>query len=418
MTLSRDARYVFFSRGRWRVNPPIVHPPFCVCEPCRRYRRDDEWDQERIVRVDRVAPQQSETRAVAYAQEVKRQLESELREATARARTELRVCGGRRSFGELCEAYRRYQQAEGKRFDRDRYRIDAIESYWSEERDPVSITKTDVKAFRESLRAQGRSASTVDRYLNTFLAIVNGALKDGLISHHQLVGMRRMRVKRTARPKTFTAQQVEVLLGPAMERFEREQREERERWKCGSVLPLRGICLIAYRTLMRPANNFGLRWEQLVIRADRLDGSFRLDEHKNAAKGIPVVGPLAPSVVRYLMSIMPARAKGYVHPNPVTGRPFVNIRKSWDRLVDIANLILPESDRIADELHFYNWRHTGASQLAASGADPVMIVRMMGDTGLATVLRHYFNSELSHMQRLVARWDGEADAGEPVSVAS
>jgi hypothetical protein len=54
------------------------------------------------------------------------------------------------------------------------------------------------------------------------------------------------------------------------------------------------------------------------------------------------------------------------------------------------------------------------SQLVASGADPVAVVRLMGDTSLTTVLRHYFDSELRHMQKLVRRWEsaGEGAGGE------
>jgi integrase len=54
---------------------------------------------------------------------------------------------------------------------------------------------------------------------------------------------------------------------------------------------------------------------------------------------------------------------------------------------------------------FYRWRHTGASELAATGADPVMITRMMGDVSLTTVMEHYFDSSLEHMQEFVENWD-------------
>ena len=57
---------------------------------------------------------------------------------------------------------------------------------------------------------------------------------------------------------------------------------------------------------------------------------------------------------------------------------------------------------------FYNWRHTGASSLAASGADPVLIVRMMGDVALQTVMNHYFDSSPERMQDIVGGWDKPA----------
>lgn len=34
-----------------------------------------------------------------------------------------------------------------------------------------------------------------------------------------------------------------------------------------------------------------------------------------------------------------------------------------------------------------------------------MIARMMGDVSLTTVMAHYFDSSLEHMQQIVDRWD-------------
>jgi integrase len=45
---------------------------------------------------------------------------------------------------------------------------------------------------------------------------------------------------------------------------------------------------------------------------------------------------------------------------------------------------------------FLNFRHTGASDIAQRGREPrhlLAVVRMMGDTSVATVNRHYFNLE-------------------------
>jgi integrase len=203
-----------------------------------------------------------------------------------------------------------------------------------------------------------------------------------------------------------------MLFGAAMDEYERQQAakaitsDPRRLVMRRSALPLRGICLIAFRTLMRPENNFSLRWEQIFIDPVKVTGSFRLSDHKNASKGIEVIGPLAPSLVRYLISIRPGeKTKGLIHPNPATGKAYKNIRKQWKRLVEIANSKLADDEKVV-ALDFYNLRHTGASQLAESGADPVMICRMMGDVNLETVLRHYFDSSLTHMQDFVARWDG------------
>jgi len=65
-----------------------------------------------------------------------------------------------------------------------------------------------------------------------------------------------------------------------------------------------------------------------------LTGWYKLDQHKNVNTGIKAEGPLAEELVEYLLSIRPAKpGNAPIHFNPVTGRPFVDIRKQWERLM-------------------------------------------------------------------------------------
>src|SRR5687767_6353646 len=115
-------------------------------------------------------------------------------------------------------------------------------------------------------------------------------------------------------------------------------------------------------------------------------------------------GALHPDLVQYLRSIRTAHPAGVIHPNPVTGRAFVNIRTQWRRLLEIANGLLPPDEKIEGRAEdMYVLRATGASMLAACGADPVMVCQMMGDAQLSTVQRHYFSSHIDHMQAAVNR---------------
>lgn len=127
-------------------------------------------------------------------------------------------------------------------------------------------------------------------------------------------------------------------------------------------------------------------------------------EHKNAAKGIVAEGAVHPDLARYLRSIRPRHGGGLIDGNPVTGKPFVNIRTQWAHLIDLANAILSPEEQIAGRAEdMYVLRATGASMLAASGADPVLICQMMGDAQLETVRKHYFKSHIAHMQQAVNR---------------
>ncbi|MFZ2493512.1 MAG: tyrosine-type recombinase/integrase [Thermoanaerobaculia bacterium] len=403
--------------GPFYIQPFITHPPFCICDWCKKKRQTaDEWSQPFRQWINRKSKfPYDKMRSVAYSDEVVREEERLLVEAVERSRRNREALGAAVSFTTLCKAYREHQIEKGKRYDKDQYRIDLLEEKFGE-RDAVSINLDDADDLAEELRRdRGVGPQTINRYLTTLVAILNFGKTKRKIATHALDGLKKEEVRRPGRPRTFSRSQIEILFGAAMDAYELEQAEKGLRLggkagkntvMRGSVVPLRGICLIAYRTLMRPNNNLGLLWEELHIDEVARKRHFELKKHKNSSKGIEARGPLSPSLMEYLLSIRPeGKPTGLVHPSPETGKPYVNIRHQWKRLIEIANGLLAENEQITDEIDFYNLRHTGASELVAKGADPVMIVRMMGDTSLATVMKHYFDSSLEHMQEVVERWD-------------
>jgi hypothetical protein len=73
-------------------------------------------------------------------------------------------------------------------------------------------------------------------------------------------------------------------------------------------------------------------------------------------------------------------------------------------LIGIANTMLPPEEQITGRAEdIYVLRATGASLLAASGANAILIREMVGDHQLETIRRHYFKSHLTHMQTAVNR---------------
>lgn len=434
MARRAEPDYVSGEKGRYEIAPPIVHPAHCVCDLCpKRRAAPADWLKPITIRSRRKSPYpSSRIDSAAYARQFKREEEARLVAAVEEAERQKRARAGAVTFGRVCDAYRDHQKAEGKRFDRDQYRIAAAEEYFGRSRDAASLDREGYAAWRAHLAKNGAAASTIARHTTTLVAMMNHAVREQIITSHNLTHLQRPKVRKKTKPVTFTRRQVAVLLGRAMDAYEREQARTLQQWqreqearaaerrpqlttKAPSVVPLRGFCLIAYLTLMRPENNFSLRWEQLSIDARKDLGRFRLDEHKNSSKGVEVEGGLHPALVRYLRPIWRGRmARGLVHPSPATGEPYVNIRAQWARLLEIANGMLPPDEQLTGvRQHFYTWRHTGASELAANGGDPVMIARMMGDTSLKTVMDHYFDSSVEHMQEILAKW--EPPIGEDAS---
>lgn len=403
----------------YRIQPPIDHPAFCVCRRCSDLPAEERSKPHsfRTLRASLFPTSYSQT--AVFAIDTKRKIERELRESSAKAIAEGSAPAA--TFGDLCRAYRAHQRKEGKRLDRNEYVIAALEKHFGSDTKAADISKASYRAFVAEEEKKELSGETIGRHTRILLAILNSGVRDGMIISHQLHGIRRPIVRRRRKPVIFTQRQVAVLLGPAMDLYEAWQAEAAASYPAGSnrvppsVVPLRGFCLIAFLALVRPGNNFGLLWEELHIHPTEDRGSFHVENHKNVSRGVELEGPLHPRLVRYLRTIPASRwPRGLVHPNPATGAPYRNIRAQWHRLIEIANTAtdaagqpyLDASERISGvRRKFYTWRHTGASLWAKESRDPVMIVRMMGDTDLETVKNHYFDSYLSDMQSVAASFD-------------
>lgn len=118
-------------------------------------------------------------------------------------------------------------------------------------------------------------------------------------------------------------------------------------------------------------------------------------------RGISARGPISEQLASYLRAIRPTSARGPVHPNPATGKPYVDVRKQWNRLIAIASTMLGYAldGRKAD---FFTFGHTGASHLAEKTKNPILIAKMMGDMNVETVMRHYFNLDIEFMAEMIA----------------
>lgn len=124
---------------------PVVHPPHCVCAPCSDPARRPPETRERdfAIRVNRQSPHPTSlNRSIAHARVLKQQLEEELRAAITAAQARHEALSGP-TLRVIADGYAQHQVDEGKRYDRDRYVIEAIVGHFGELRDPTTITKAD-----------------------------------------------------------------------------------------------------------------------------------------------------------------------------------------------------------------------------------------------------------------------------------
>lgn len=414
MSRTKDPDYVSGKRGHFEIAVPIVHPPFCVCDVCPRHRGAGDWDRPITIRSRRKSPfPKSRKDSAEHAWRFKGEEEARLVDAVAEAERRRLARANAVTFGRVCDAYRRHLIDAGKRYDTARYIIDNIERFFGRGRDAARIGWAEYQELLGEVALL--STQTRRHYASMLLAILNHAVEYRILPGPHALGRVPLPVVRTSgTPVTWSKVEVATLLGPAMAEFEREQacwnekvaaeKKSARTLRTTSEVPLRGFCYVAYFTLMRPKNNFALTWEEVRLHPIEDTGTFRLVNHKNERKGITAEGPLAVQLVCYLRSIRPRGATGLVHPNPATGKAYVDIRKQWNRLITIASSMLGYelTGRKAD---FFTFRHTGASHLAEKiGHNPMPLVKMMGDTSVETVRKHYCNLDLEFMREMIDGW--------------
>ena len=416
--------YVTGRRGRLDLYPWVTHPPFCVCPICPLHRKraaqksgrpiEQVWAAPLDIRIRRDSPHPTNRKlSSAAAIVLKADEERRLVEAVAKADAEQRARQNAVPFGRVADAYREYLIKNNKRYDTARSLIDNIEALIGPQRDTAAV---DINVYREVLlEVSLMKRETQRHYASTLLAMLNHAKAERVIASHQLEGVRVPQAPRDDEPEPWTGHELSVILGPALAEYEREQnvwnaivaKDKTNRGlRTPSYVPLRGLCLVAYYTMMRPKNNRALTWEEITLDADPRKCWFKLDQHKNVNKGIKARGGLANELLEYLRSIRPKNARGLIHPNPATGKAYVDIRKQWNRLIEIANRLLGYQ-LTGKKADFFNFRHTGASHIAARSRDAhhlLGVVRMMGDTSLATVNRHYFNFDDETLQEIIKGW--------------
>lgn len=292
------------------------------------------------------------------------------------------------------------------RTDVERYRVEVLLETLGRELPAEALTADHVLEWRRRLRRErGLSKSSANAYLALLKMVLALAVRRGRLGANPAAAVSALPIQRPD-PETLTVEQVRALFAalPKFERLQAERESARRARAMGvglpSAVPLRGIVLTAYYTLARTGNVLRLRWEEVDVEG----GVIRFAETKNTRRaGVRVVAPLRAPLRTFLSERWPGPgARGWVFPNPVTGEPFVDVRKAWVSLLRLANAELAAAGGglIPEGFRLYNLRHSGASHLAASGAmSAAEIAELMGDTRVETVERRYFKLDESRLRR-------------------
>jgi integrase len=214
------------------------------------------------------------------------------------------------------------------------------------------LKKHDAAAFRDHLRAEGRTPGTVNTFVKKYLTgPFENARKEGLIDYNPFVAVNALKSKAVAKD-VFSPEQVvellKVMLGTDWE----------------------GAILAGYTTGMRLQDVSNLRWESV----DLENGLLSFDERKGNR---PVVVGLHPDFENWIRDrASKSNGEGYVFPTLAnrTGAGRNGLSKAFGRIMDRAGVVgkvlrvRGAKGSTVKSLSFHSFRHGAASAVFKNAA--------------------------------------------------
>jgi site-specific recombinase XerD len=239
------------------------------------------------------------------------------------------------------------------------------------------VTPADVERFLDGL-LKGRSQSTRNRYRTLLHAMLNRALRHGLIASNPVRGVGKFK-----EPEGRT-----LYLTSTDEEAVRE----------ALPTPLRALFTVSVHTGFRWSEQLGLRWAEV----DFLTGLITVSRSKSGhSRQVPMN-----SVVRsVVMDLVNGRQRPHDPTEAVFTCPHAQADKFFPKAVARAQGTLREADQDASRLEGYTWhcnRHTFASRLVMAGVD-LRSIQQLGGWRTLTMVQRYSHLAPTHLQEAVER---------------
>ena len=227
-----------------------------------------------------------------------------------------------------------------------------------------AITTDDVEAFRDSRKAAGRSAVTVNHDLKLLRKMFNWGIRKGY--------MERTPFKIGTEPAITLEREI-----PRSRRFETE--EDEQRLLDAANPQLRAVIIAILDTACRPGKILSLQWRDVNL--ERRELTVQAVKSKTrTARMIPISSRLA--AVLEMRRLDPAGK-----PFPPEAHPFGNavgeqstsVRTAWENARDAAGL---------PGLQLRDLRHEAGSRFDEAGVPTNYVSKLLGHASLTTTTRY------------------------------
>ena len=269
------------------------------------------------------------------------------------------------------------------------------------------ISPLDIEKWRTGRLNGGIKPSTVNRDLDDLKSSLNKATSWIKGFSNPIAGVKRVKLDANRKVRFLSTDEERRLRAALDEREERirQERDNANGWRCSrgyDLLPdlrafafadyLKPMVLVSLNTGMRQGEVFELTWREIDLgrREITVDGA-------KAKSGQTRHIPLNDEALGILTDwkAQTADSAALVFPGK-DGRPFDNVRKSWDAVLVAAEI---------EDFRWHDMRHTFASKLVMAGVDLNTVRELLGHSDIKMTLR-YAHLAPEHKAAAVAKLMG------------
>lgn len=258
-------------------------------------------------------------------------------------------------FSEFSQTYiDDYAKQHKKSWRDDQYRLEANMIPFFGSLCLHEITSQTIEQYRAKRLKSGVSRSTVNRELTILKKMFNLAVDWGLAQSNPATKVKLFSENDTQKERILA-------------------HDEEARLLAESPDYLKPILVIALNTGMRRGEILNLRWDQVDLRGRQI-------AVRKTKSGKDRLIPISSRLLSVFSLLGPHRGESrLVFPNPATGRPYTEVKKSFKMACERAGI---------EGLRFHDLRHTFATRLVKAGVDIITVRDLLGHFSIRVTQRY------------------------------